>query len=264
MQTIEHSGIFLSHFSDEQTSCVPQAKEHFLTLVESGELAFEIGKKKFFVRAGECVFLRRNHKMIFHKKPYKSMPYKGISIEINRQNLRDFFNKIPKNALPKNLKRKEINLLKLDFSPELQSFFAEISPYFEKQPTAEFCKGKIHQAIAFLLKENENFYPTLFDFSQSWKIDLIDFMDKHFADDLSMEEFAKFTGRSLATFKRDFAKVSALTPEKWLIQRRLQQAYELIFNKKQKAKEVYLEVGFKDISHFYKCFKKQYDVLPNG
>lgn len=159
MQTIEHSGIFLSHFSDEQTSCVPQAKEHFLTLVESGELAFEIGKKKFFVRAGECVFLRRNHKIIFHKKPYKSMPYKGISIEINRQNLRDFFNKIPKNALPKNLKRKEINLLKLDFSPELQSFFAEISPYFEKQPTAEFCKKKNPPSHCFSIERKRKFLP---------------------------------------------------------------------------------------------------------
>lgn len=263
MQTIEHSGIFLSHFSDEQTSCVPQATEHFLTLVESGELEFEIGKKKFFVRAGQCVFLRRNHKVKFHKKSYQSMPYKGISISLTRENLREFFRNIPKKDLPQNLKRKEIDLLKLEFSAELQSFFAEISSCFHQKPTAEFCKEKIHQAITILLKENAYFYPTLFDFSDEWKIDLIDFMDKHFADDLSMEEFAKFTGRSLATFKRDFAKISSLTPQKWLIQRRLQQAYELIFSKKRKAKEVYLEVGFKDISHFYRCFKEEYGVLPS-
>lgn len=29
-----------------------------------------------------------------------------------------------------------------------------------------------------------------------------------------MEEIASYTGRSLATFKRDFAKVSDLTPQK--------------------------------------------------
>lgn len=30
--------------------------------------------------------------------------------------------------------------------------------------------------------------------------------------DFSMEDLATFTGRSLATFKRDFKKISTLTP----------------------------------------------------
>ncbi|WP_407032619.1 helix-turn-helix transcriptional regulator [Polluticaenibacter yanchengensis] len=36
-------------------------------------------------------------------------------------------------------------------------------------------------------------------------------------DDLTMEQIASFTGRSLVTFKRDFKKISSLTPQKWLI-----------------------------------------------
>ena len=42
------------------------------------------------------------------------------------------------------------------------------------------------------------------------------------------------TGRSLATFKRDFAKVSDLTPQKWIIRRRLEAAHELIVSGKRK------------------------------
>ena len=96
-----------------------------------------------------------------------------------------------------------------------------------------------------------------------WKIDLIDFMEKNFTQNLSMNDFARYTGRSLATFKRDFAKISSLTPQKWLIQRRLKEAYDLIFNHNKKAHQVYLEVGFKEISHFYRTFKEQYGVLPS-
>lgn len=88
-------------------------------------------------------------------------------------------------------------------------------------------------------------------------------MEKHFTENLSMQDFARYTGRSPATFNRDFAKISSLTPQKWLIQRRLQEAYDLIFRQNKKAGQVYLEVGFKDISHFYRTFKEQYGVLPS-
>lgn len=47
-------------------------------------------------------------------------------------------------------------------------------------------------------------------------------------NDLSLEEIANYTGRSLSTFKRDFRKYSNLSPQKWLIQRRLEAAHELI------------------------------------
>lgn len=263
MQTIEHSGIFFSHFTDEETSCVPQAKEHYVTLVEGGELEFQLGKKKIFVRAGECVFLRRNHKIKFFKKPYKSELYKGVSITLSRENLREFYQKIPKSQLPKNLKRKEIDLLKIETDPKILAFFESISPYYQNTPTEVFCKEKIQEIIGILIDKNVQFYPTLFDFSPKWKIDLIDFMEKHFAEDLSQEDWARYTGRSLATFKRDFSKISGLTPQKWLIQKRLNEAYELIFNQHKKAREVYLQVGFKEISHFYRCFKEYYGVLPS-
>lgn len=153
-------------------------------------------------------------------------------------------------------------MLKIDVSPNILSLFKRIEPYYQTEPSDTFCKEIIHDTIELLLSENQNFYPTLFDFSDPWKIDIIDFMEKHFTEDLSIPDFARYTGRSLATFKRDFAKVSSLTPKKWLIQRRLKEAYDLIFVQNRKAKEVYLEVGFKEISHFYRTFKGQYGTLP--
>ena len=263
MQTIEYSGIFLSYFTNENTTCIPVTKEHYLTFVQSGELAFELEGKQTFVHASECVFLRRNHKLKFHKRGFKGKPYKGISIELNRNNLRKFFYKLNENALPKGLASSEIDLLKIDVSPAIQSLFNRIESYYQSQPSETFCKEIIHDAIELLLKEDQKFYSTLFDFSDPWKIDIIDFMEKHFTEDLSIQDFARYTGRSLATFKRDFARISSLTPQKWLIQRRLADAYDLIFKYNRKAKDIYLEVGFKDISHFYRTFKKQYGTLPS-
>lgn len=71
-----------------------------------------------------------------------------------------------------------------------------------------------------------------------------------------------YTGRSLATFKRDFAKVSELTPQRWLIRRRLEAAHDLIHSGNKKVSEVCFDVGFKNLSHFSKIYKEAYGVAP--
>jgi AraC-type DNA-binding domain-containing proteins len=61
---------------------------------------------------------------------------------------------------------------------------------------------------------------------------------------------------SLATFKRDFQKISSLSPQKWLIEKRLKIAKDKLSNENKKGTEVYLEVGFKKLSHFSTAFKR--------
>ena len=75
---------------------------------------------------------------------------------------------------------------------------------------------------------------------------------------------AHYTGRSLATFKRDFRKISDLTPEKWLIRKRLEVAYNLMKEGGNKVVDVYTKVGFRNQSHFSSAFKKQYGFPPTA
>lgn len=75
--------------------------------------------------------------------------------------------------------------------------------------------------------------------------------------DLSMGEIAHYTGRSLASFKRDFKKLSEVSPQKWIIKKRLEKAYEKI-KQGEKPSKVYTEVGFKTLPHLYQAFKKEY------
>ena len=103
-------------------------------------------------------------------------------------------------------------------------------PYFnsENKPNDELMQLKLREGLISLLAMNKDFYPTLFDFTEPWKIDILDFLNKNYMHDLSMEEIALYTGRSLATFKRDFRKISSLSPQKWIMQKRLDVAYEKI------------------------------------
>lgn len=82
--------------------------------------------------------------------------------------------------------------------------------------------------------------------------------------EFSLEELARYTGRSLATFKRDFKKVSTLSPEKWIMRKRLDEAYKMLSEGNRKIVDVYAQVGFKNPSHFSVAFKKQYGVPPTS
>ena len=81
--------------------------------------------------------------------------------------------------------------------------------------------------------------------------------------DMSLDEVAKYTGRSLTTFKRDFKKISDLTPEKWIVRKRLEVAHDMIAREGKKVKDVLLDVGFKNMSHFSRIYKQMYGNAPS-
>ncbi|MBO4906312.1 MAG: helix-turn-helix transcriptional regulator [Bacteroidaceae bacterium] len=94
------------------------------------------------------------------------------------------------------------------------------------------------------------------------KIELKDYMEKNFRSDYSMTKFARATGRSLSTFKRDFKKFSDLSPERWLTNRRLLAAYDLL-RRGRRVTDVCFDVGFKNVSHFSAIFKKRFNMTPS-
>ncbi|HBO10050.1 MAG TPA: AraC family transcriptional regulator [Barnesiella sp.] len=124
-------------------------------------------------------------------------------------------------------------------------------------------KGEPYRSIVLKFNTDRNLYASLFDFVEPWKIDILDYLNENYMCDLSMKEIASYTGRSLATFKRDFAKVSDLTPQKWIVRRRLEAAHDLIRSGKKKVTEACFDVGFKNLSHFSKVYKEIYGVAPS-
>jgi AraC-like DNA-binding protein len=87
-------------------------------------------------------------------------------------------------------------------------------------------------------------------------------MNKNFHFNVQIARFAYLTGRSLATFKRDFEKIFNVTPRKWLQHKRLQRAHYLISNEGKTSSEIYLDLGFEDLTHFSHAFKNQYGYSP--
>ena len=263
-QTIDYGGIFFSCFSDDGVSCTDRVRNHTLTYVYAGELEIDNNGKRIVVGKNQCVFVPRDHRIRLVKRAASQQEqYRGISLTFDRAFLREFYAQLPKKELPAALRR-SVGILKLTERPDAMSLFESLRPYLDSGavPTPEVLGLKRLEGVYTLLRADQALYAVLFDFTQPWKIDLMGFMEENYRCDLSMEEIAAFTGRSLAAFKRDFAKISDLSPQKWIVRRRLQAAYDALNDEHKKAADIYTEVGFKDISHFYRAFKRQYGFSP--
>ena len=151
-------------------------------------------------------------------------------------------------------------MISLKNDPFIKSYLDSLLPYFEQpdQLSARLAKIKTSEAIEILLGKRPELKSFLFDFAEPFKIELEKFMIENFTYHISLTDFARLSGRSLATFKRDFRKTFDATPERWLLHKRLDRAHYLISEKKQKPSDVFLEVGFENLSHFSTSFKNLY------
>jgi len=257
--------IFFSYYFNNERSCTQMIHDHMLVYVYSGEIIVEEGNKRTEVHKGECVFFRRDNRVRMTKQPRGDEQFQGIFMHFKRNFLRDFYQTIDKKELPLEAAKYKLSVIKLPKTPDIESIFQSMTPYFDSkiEPAKELMQLKLQEGVYTLLNIDKRFYPALFDFTEPWKIDILDYMDENYMYDLSVEEIAGFTGRSLATFKRDFKKISSLSPQKWLIDKRLKVAYDKIRNENRKVSDVYLEVGFKNLSHFSSAFKRQFGYSPS-
>lgn len=263
-----YNNVFYSFYYDDLSGCVHRSREFALNYVHSGEMLLDNGTEKICVRKGECVFIPRDHHITMYKRTYEGERYCGVFLMFTRSFLRDMYSRLSLDTSEARTSSHKLGngVIKLPQTVELASLFASMTPYFdpEVKPRDNFMELKLQEGLMALLAIDDRFIPTMFDFNEPWKIDIIGFMEENFMYDLSIEEIAHYTGRSLATFKRDFKKISDLTPEKWLIKKRLEKAYELMKSGKKKVMDVYAEVGFRNPSHFSTAFKKEFGISPTA
>lgn len=154
----------------------------------------------------------------------------------------------------------------LTHSKFIRAYFESFMPYFNQPEklTSTIALLKTLEALELLMNHHYSLEQMIFDLTVPYKIDLENYINKNFTFRIPIKEFARLTGRSLSSFRRDFKRIYKNTPEKWLRERRLEEAKYLITEKKQKPSEVYYNVGFENFSHFSTAFKEMYGYSPSS
>lgn len=82
-------------------------------------------------------------------------------------------------------------------------------------------------------------------------------------NNVTVEELAFLCNMSLSTYKRKFGKVYGITPAKWFLQKRMEQAATMLLAEGEKPGEIYHKVGYENHSSFTQSFKQIYGVTPS-
>jgi AraC-like DNA-binding protein len=87
-------------------------------------------------------------------------------------------------------------------------------------------------------------------------------VEVNFANNITIEELAFLCNTSMSTFKRRFLKIYGTSPNKWIMQRRMEMAKELLLHRHEKPGDIYHKVGYETHSSFTQAFKQVFGVTP--
>jgi AraC family transcriptional regulator, exoenzyme S synthesis regulatory protein ExsA len=253
--------ILFSCTGQEKKDFEPFVEDHAIVFVLNGIMIINDGREKTEYKDGDIGFVGKNQLVKTQKVPANNKPFMSISIFLPRETLFQYAHE--QEIIPKGNYTGKVNFI---YNPDifLKSYFNSMIPYFENPEmlTENLAKVKTIEIIE-LLKRETIMQNILFNFEEHFKIDLEAYMNKNYMHNIPLEQFAKLTGRSISTFKRDFQEVFNETPNKWLIKKRLDLAYFLISKKNQKPTDIYFDVGFVNFSHFSRTFKSEFGANPS-
>lgn len=236
--------------------------QHIIAYMYSGELELTYGKHSLTFVAGDTMLVPKNQLSRSIKKPLNGEPFRCVSMALSDEQLRKFY---LNHAILETWSEDISKQRPLNPHPLLEGFFSTLLPYFDMQD--ELPKAlvaiKTQEILTIIDSVDKRASSILGTFSDIGKIDLEKYMEEHYMYNLPLEKFAFLTGRSLTTFKSDFKKIFKNTPGKWLTEKRLNLAHHKLNTEKQRATDVYLSVGFENLSHFSFAFKKAFGYSPS-
>ena len=232
--------------------------DHVFFYVSAGTLNCYDGNKKYTFRTGEYCLARKNRLARYSGE--KGKEFEVVFICFEEAFIRKIGGKYKAKATGFAPSGTFIKIEPTELIPE---FICSLKPYYRRgQMDEAFAGVKYEELLMILLQNQPELGDLFFNYDPPDKINLEEFMNRNYQFNVSVPRFAYLTGRSLSAFKRDFKIIFHETPNRWLVQKRLGEAYFLISKKNKKPSDIYLDLGFEALSHFSYAFKKQFGLTP--
>ncbi len=236
-------------------------EEHFFLYLVKGKIQGYDGHQNYTLRSGECCIVRKNH-LARYNKERENEQFEKVIVVFDQPFLKSF---ISKHSYSETIAASDNAFIRLSHNELVPHFIQSLAPYYKggTQIDERFSNVKREELLLILLQSDPTLANILFDFGIPEKLNLEEYMNRHYKFNVSIDRFAYLTGRSLSVFKKDFANIFGETPSRWLTKKRLQEAHFQIHHEGKKPSEIYLHLGFEDLSHFSFAFKKQFGITPS-
>ena len=251
----------------ETTTCTEHNyyyTHHALLFVRQGKFNFKYNNELVSIAANSFCLIRKHTSLnCFKTWSDDEDGFKLIAFMLNDDFIKKVALKLPvvagnSNSLSKPFLPIQSNSILLGLISSLEVYVRD-----EKEINPDIVELKTLESLIGIAQQNSGILRYLSGASQPVKADLPDFMEHYFIEKIPIKDLAAMSGRSVATFHREFKSIYNTSPHQWIKERRLQKAKELLINTAQKPSDIYLALGFEDLSHFSRSFKQYFGKNPS-
>ncbi len=239
-------------------------EEHAVIVVLEGEKKFSAPSQDVHVVKGDILFIQRGFYLMSESI---NETYKSLVFFFDEKLLKEFVGLhtelFDKDQIGKQRSRP---ILQLHADDNFEKFIQSVLPYFKSRSQLKnhFLKLKFQELLLHLLEldTSSQLGTILYTLNKGEKADLSFLMNSHYLRPLALHEFARLSGRSLSTFKRDFQEEFGMPPALWLKNKRLDYADFQLRNTTKNVSEISTEIGYESVSHFIKSYKEKFGNTP--
>ena len=193
--------------------------------------------------------------------------YHSLLFFFNNEVLRSFFTKYPSllERTERIIGRGDEPIVCFETDAFIQNYLNSLQLLLQASPCLqeELLQLKLEELLLYLADKCPEalFSFRLFDRADATDRQLQAAVENNLTYSVTVEELAFLCNMSLSTFKRRFARIYGTSPNKWLLQRRMQQAV-LLLQQQAKPSEIYFQLGYENHSSFSQSFKQAYGITP--
>ena len=150
-------------------------------------------------------------------------------------------------------------------SERLVAYCWSLSPYFNdpSQVNPGLLRLKVMELLYKVMDCSKNIFRQMLQLRQPVKVDVHRVVEDNYTSPISLEELAYLSGRSLSSFKRDFQSIYGEPPAKWIREKRLSRAQQMLQSTQLSVADVAYSLGFENPTHFSRIFKQQFGYSPS-
>lgn len=234
-------------------------EEHMILYVVKGQNNVTHGKQTYIMKENTMLLLKKNTLVQYDK----SGDYESMLFFLKDEFLQDFI----RIANIKDVTSKDaVSLSIKPVNERMRKFFESLIPYFAEPDNVDegLLKIKMLELLYDVAAADKELLQQLLQMKKPAKTDLAEVVEANFASPITIEQLAYLSGRSLASFKRDFNDIYNMPPSEWIRIKRLNKAKEALENTDLSVLDVCYMVGFENPSHFSRIFKEHFGYTPSA
>ena len=238
-------------------------EQHLLYVVLGGSVKLTCGRQTWTVGKNEMILLRRAQSVSYEKQGSEETGlFESQLFAINDELLKDFLTsqqvQIPQMT-------EELGTQVSPMSDRLVAYCWSLSPYFNdpSQVNPGLLRLKVMELLYNVMDCSKNIFRQMLQLRQPVKTDIHRVVEENYTSPISLDELAYLSGRSLSSFKREFQDIYGAPPARWIRERRLSKAHEMLRSSSLSVADVAYSLGFENPTNFSRIFKQQYGYAPS-